>query len=116
MAHGAESVFTKTMTSGATLTLAYNLQRTWEKVYLDIPTMVSGTDFYIQACGTEDGTFRRVMHPAINDSAVTLNTFIVGSAATNRIVPIPNGFQYIKVETSTAMTDTTTVFRVICSD
>lgn len=116
MSWGLSQGFVQTMTSGLTLSPAFNLGRAFENVYLEIPTMVSGTDFYIQVANSAAGSFRRVMHPAINTSSVQINTFVIGSAATNRVVPIPNGQQYYKVEFSTFMSDTVTVLRIMVAD
>lgn len=115
MGHGLNTVYYKTMTSGTTTSSGFDLGRAFQNVYLEIPTMASGTDFYIQ--GSSDGTtFRRLMHPAANSSSVQVHTFVIGSAATNRMVPIPNAFRYFRVELSTAMTDTVSVFKIICGD
>lgn len=114
MSWGAGSYFKKTMASGGTLTSAYDLGRMWQSVWLAVPSMTSNSQVQIQ--GSHDGTtFRRVMHPPINSSTVGVNVFAISSAATNSIVPIPNGFQYLKVET-TATVDSGCEFVVICSD
>lgn len=116
MSHGPVSQFSISIASGVTLTSSISLgTRAWKTVYVSIPTMVSGSDFFIQGSG-DDSTYRRIIHPIVNSSSVQANTFIIGSGATNKIVPIPNGFAFIKVELSTAMTDTTSTFKIICSD
>jgi len=98
------------LTSGATLTSSANLGRTYRRVYLEVPTMASG-DLYIHA--SIDGTnFKRVTEADPNQGT----DFIIASAVTNRIVPIPAGFQYYKIENSSGATDTTTVFNIVGSD
>ncbi len=114
MSWGAVSKFTKAVTSGATLSSAYDLGRVWQSAWLEIPTMTSNTQVYIQ--GSSDGsTYRRIYHPPINTNVVSANLFAIPSAVTNSIVPIPNGFQFLKVET-TATVDDGCNFVVICSD
>jgi hypothetical protein len=107
--------FSKTMGATATLTSAYDLGRTWRNVSVEIPSMASASDFYIQASVTESGTFRRITHPVPNTSSVQLNDFRISSAVTARIVPIPADYQYIKIEAST-MNTAALVFNVICKD
>lgn len=116
MGHGAVVPISVTMTSGATLTPQIDLGRNWEKVYLSTASMVSNSQLYIQASEVTSGTFSRVCHPCINSSTVsTPNDFAIGSAATGRMIPIPNGFRYIKIE-STMTLDNGMLFKVICSD
>ena len=115
MSAGNVKIFTQTLTTGATLTSALDLQtRPWTNIYLDIPTMASASDFYIQG-SAENDNYRRIMHPVINGQSDP-NTFIIGSAAANKIVPIPNGVRFIKIELSTALTSNSLEFRLICSD
>lgn len=116
MGHGAISVFTATMTSGATLTSEVNLGRNWATVYLAVPSMTSNSQLHVQACESSGGTFRKVKHPAVNSSTVsTPNDFAIASAATNCWVLIPNGVRYVKVE-STATIDSGCTFKIVCSD
>ncbi len=97
-----------TMTSGATLSAEVDLGTAWENVYLRVPTMTSNTQHYIQ-CSTRSsaagGVYRRVCHPSLNSSTVTTNDFAIASSATNRIIPIPNGFRYMKVESTATVND-----------
>ena len=115
MGHGAFSAFSQNMVSAATLSPAFDLQRGWSSVYLVIPTMNSNTQLHIQGCESATGTFRRVKHPSINSSTITTNDFAIASSATNRIVPIPNGLRFLKVE-ATATVDNGATFKIICSD
>ena len=117
MGHGAISVFTATMSSGGTLTSEVDFgNRQWEKVYLAVPSMASNTQLHIQVCTESGGTYRRVKHPMINSSTVsTPNDFAIASAATNCYVPIPNGFRFLKIE-STATVDGGASFKMVCGD
>lgn len=113
MGHGLVTVYTKTMSSGGTLTSAYDLGRCFTKIYLEVPTMASG-DLFIH--GSSDGTtFRRIMREQLNTTTVH-STFSIGSAITQRMVPVPPGFRYYKVENTSGATDVVTVFNLICSD
>ena len=115
MSVGVNQVFYKTLASGATSSSGYDFGRAFQNVYLEIPSMASGSDFYIQ--GSSDGTtFRRVMHPPVASSSIQVQTFVIGSAATGRIVQVPAGFRYMKVEVSTALTDTVSTFNFICGN
>jgi len=117
MSYGVVKTYQSTMTSGLTLTSAFDLSsRAWSSIYFDIPSMASGTDFYIQGAAALTGTYRRVKHPFINAPYVETNTFVIGSLCTNRLVLIPTGLRYLKIEQSTAMTDTASTFNLICSD
>jgi hypothetical protein len=104
------------MASGLTRPSGYfNLTRGFQKVYLEVPSFASGADVYVQ--GSSDGnTFRRIMHPPMNSSAAQVNTFVIPSAASNRFFEIPAGFQYLKPEISTALTDTVTNWKLVCSE
>lgn len=119
MAHGAVVVYAATMASAGTLTSEVDLGRNWEKVYVLIPTMTSNTAHFFKVAHVNSaagGVYRRVVHPAVNSSTVsTLNDFTVGSATTNRAVPFPNGFRYVKIESEVTVNDGAT-YRIICSD
>lgn len=114
MSYGPLSKFEKTMASGGTSTGAIDLARSWKMVYLEIPSMTSNTQIYINA-SSDDETYRYTYHPMSNAAAPTGNRFLINSAVTNAMVPIPNGFRYIKVET-TATVDGSCLFKVVCSD
>lgn len=107
--------FAKTMASGATLTGMFDLSNHGTVAnYLVVPTMNSNSQLHIQA--SEDGTtFRRIYHPSINSSTVGANLFAIPSSVTNSIIPIPNGFQYLKIE-ATATVDNGALFKIICAD
>jgi|SRR3990172_1449216 len=115
MGMGAVVAFTKTMASAGTLTGEYDLGRSWENVYLVVPSMTSNSQIHIQASESTGGTYRRLYHPSINSSTVGTNVFAVPSAVTNAHIPIPNGFRYLKVET-TATIDSACIFKIICGD
>lgn len=105
-------VFTVAVNSAGTFSSAFTFPDATHRAYLEIPTMVSGTDFSL--LGSSDGTiYRRVMQELPQTASVQVQTFTIGSAATNRIVPIPIAAPYMKVELTTAPV-TQASFKVIC--
>lgn len=114
---GVSAVYAVTMTSGATLTSLVDLGGGWATVYLGIPTMPSGTDLYIRAGINSLATSGfRVMHPPVNTSAAQIHTFSIASSVTQRAVSIPNGFEHIFIEYSTATTATSSTFYIFCKN
>ena len=118
MGIGVSSIFSVSMTSGATLTSSIDLGQSWETVYLAIPSMVSGTDIYLRAgVSATDTVGYRVMHPVVNSSSAQVQTFVIASAVSgNKLIPVPGGFRYLFVEYSTATTATSHVFKVVCGN
>lgn len=108
-------VFTATMSSGGTLTSSADLGSSHHYNYLHIPTMTSNTQIHIQVCDTSTGTFRRVYFASSNLATPTNNPFGISSAATNCVVPIPNGFRFMKIET-TATVDDGASFKIYCAE
>lgn len=112
-------IYNHELASGITTPTNYvDLGRCFSYVFLQIPTMASG-DLFIKAAqdyGGTVGTFYRVCRNQGNTATVHVD-FSIGSAITNRIVPLPvQGLRYLKVENSSGATDTTTVFKFICGD
>lgn len=105
------SVYAVTMTSGQTLSSALYLSKPYKNIALYVPTMASGS-LYIKA-SFDNSTYVRVTKGQPNEST----DFVVNSAATQRIVPLPPlPFSYLKIENTSGATDVVTTFRVICSD
>ncbi len=115
MGHGAQSTFPATMASGGTLSAEVKLGRSWQNMFLVIPSMTSNSEIRIQVCDVSGGTYRQLMHPSINSSTVATNIYKIASSVTSVAVPIPAGYQYMKVET-TATVDGGQTFKVICGD
>lgn len=115
---GAHSVFDVTLSSANTYSSFVDLGGAWQSVYLKIPTMTSGADFYLRVSPTPSaatGGGFRVMHPPVNTEEVQVQTFVIASSVTNRVVPIPTGFRHIAIEVSSAPV-TSVVFQVICGN
>ena len=104
-----------TMTSGSTLTSEVDLGDHYSQAYLEVPTMTSATDIYIQASRTTGGTFRRVIPGAgiRTFTVATAQAFIIGSAVSQHFVEIPAGFRFVKVEHSTACTATAHNYNIV---
>jgi hypothetical protein len=114
MGHGADAVFAATMASGGTLTAAADLGRAWGRVYLQIPSGTSNTQYYIKGSG-DNATFCRVYFDSLNSSTVGTNLYAIHSSLTGAIVPVPPGIQYLKVESTMLVADGAT-YKFICSD
>jgi hypothetical protein len=114
MGHGADQIFSVSIASGATLSGAADLGRAWGRVYLEIRSMISNSQHYIQG-SSDNSTFRRVYFDSLNSSTVGTNLYVIASAVSNGIVPAPPGIQYLKVET-TATADSGQTYKIICSD
>lgn len=97
MSYGPISVFTNAFASAATLSPAYDLGRAWKTLYLDVPTMNSGADIYLQV-SHDNSTYRRlqIQKDVIQSfsvsvaSSVTLASSIdLGEGAYNPYLLIP---------------------------
>lgn len=115
MSWGLHKVYTVTMTSGALSSTTIDLGRAFRNVYLEVPTMASGS-LYLMGGTASGGTYRRIMNVQANTSTVTHSTFTVDSLTTGKMVPVPSGFQFMKVESTSGCTDVVTTFNFICSD
>lgn len=107
--------YTVSCASSVTLSSAADLQIAYRRVYLKVPTMTSGTDLCLQ--GSHDGvTYCRIYHPSVQSSSVQTPLYQIPSSVTQAIVPIPDGFRYLKVEQISAMTANGAAFVIIASD
>lgn len=105
---GANSVFAATMSSGGTLTAEVDLGRVFENVYMLVPSGTTNSAYFIKVARTASasgGTYHRCTHPPLNSSTVTTNDFVIASGATGRVIPIPNGIRYMKIESEIAIAD-----------
>jgi hypothetical protein len=109
--------FPCTMASGGVLTSEVDLSYGWRHAYLEIPVLASNATHHIQAAATSGGTFRRLMYAPYAQSMVSLlsGEFSIHSSVTNRIVPIPTGLRYLKVETTVSMAGGVD-YRIICGE
>jgi hypothetical protein len=115
MSYGPFAVFTVSMASGGTLSTYADLKRGWANIFLEIPTMTSNTQYYIQGAFSPTDTFRRIKHVVVQTNSIQTNTFTIHSSVTNGLVPMPAGMICFKVETTSTI-DNGCTFRLICSD
>lgn len=119
MGWGVARVYPLTMTTGTSLTTYVDTGRSYAQVYVTIPGVssfcVTATcNFFVQA--SADGTnFYRVAYPPANSSTSGSNDFQIANTVSNRIVPIPTGFHFYKVEASNSMTGAIG-FNLVCAD
>jgi hypothetical protein len=99
---------TLNIASNVTLSSAYTLPPGLDFFGIQIPTMASGTDVYLQ--GSLDGTtFYRVRWSAAGTGVGTTTPaqVFVNSSVTQALVPLnPPAVKQVKIELSTAMTAT----------
>jgi hypothetical protein len=110
--------FSQDLASGATLaTTAVELGgHTWDHVALEVPSYTSGGTLYVQAATASDGTFRRIF--VIDPADGAQNVMQISEASSVGGVycmPALSPFQYLKVESTTGITDATTTFKFHCS-
>ena len=110
---GPVKAFSATINTASTYTSAIDLGGSYAKIGLSIPTMASGS-FYVQVSDEESGTFRRLYHKPVAGTT-TPPVVLIDSSVTNCVVPLEIPAQYMKVEISTITSDSSGVFKVICS-
>jgi hypothetical protein len=103
------------MASGDSLTSALDLGKAYGTVYVEIASTPSQSEHRIRAAASLGGTYNTVHHPAINSSTVAVNPYVIPSAITGALVPIPGGLRYIKIFASAAMTNGAT-YRVYAGE
>lgn len=106
--------YTLTLASAATSTDAsQRLDAGYKAVYLETPASMNA-DLYVQAAFASTGTFKRITQTIPNTTSVQVYDYRIASSASSKMIPIPPGFDFYKVEVSTAIADGAT-FRIICS-
>lgn len=109
---GPPRIFYVNPASGATLSTGLDLGGSYKAYALEIPTMASGTDIYLQ--GSVDGgtTYRRIYFKTEDSSPVVVQ---FPSSVTNGIYQVDAALpSLVKVEFSTAITATSPTIRLIC--
>lgn len=107
------SVYAVTMTSNATSSTHIDMgDYCYNNIYLRTPSTTTGCDIKIQ--GSHDGTtFYQVYYPPVSGT-VAVSAVQIGSAVTAKWVNLNGlfGFRYIKFEATSAVSDTSMLFRV----
>ena len=111
---GAVKAFTVTIASAATSASAIGLGGAYGKVLVGIPTMTSATDVFFMVSDTLDGTFKKLYHESVVDSA-TPTQVLFDSSVTNCYVPINFGGQFLQIAYTSATTEASQTFKVLCS-
>lgn len=97
-----------TMASGALSSTIAQAPGPYDRVYLQIPSMASGS-LYIMAAVASGSTFYRITDKDPNQAT----DFVINSAVTNRLVPLPEGFEFYKVESTSGVTDVVSTLKFI---
>lgn len=108
MAYGVQRVFNVVIASGATLSSEIDLGQSFRRVYIDPTGAASEVRF--QAAGTSGGTYRQVLQPSNpNTTTIETNIWKVASAASGSLQAAPDGFRFMKVETTAAVANGVTL-------
>jgi hypothetical protein len=94
-------LFSTACAAGATTATFDFGSEMYERAYFCRGTMTTAAQFSVY--GSQDGTnYFKVMHPPIATATTTLISFVVSSAITSCMVPIPIVSRYMKFEASAA--------------
>jgi hypothetical protein len=112
MSMGPPVVHSVAAPAAATFSTAVDLGGSYRYYAIEIPTMTSATDIYIQGASTDGGTYRRIYF-ATEDSSPVVCQF--PSSVTNGIYaivgPLP---RYVRTEYSSANTAAVPTIKFIC--
>lgn len=108
--------FTRTLASAVTSSTEIDIGKAYSKVLLEIPTMPSGCDVFVQGARESGGTFRRIYNAGVNADSTPQAVFF-DSTITNCFVEIPAYTRFLKIELSaSAMADNQATFSLVCVD
>ena len=113
MSYGPVKVFTCSIASAATLSGEVDLGHAWFAAYLEIASMTSNSQHFIQAASSRGGTYRRVKLQPVSATVQSVD-WSVASSASSCFVPLPAGLQFMKVET-TATADSGQSYTIVCA-
>jgi hypothetical protein len=119
MSYGRSEVFTKTITTGGSITSEFDLGRSWTNVYLVVPALSSAVatstcNVYVQAGASASATYYDVVFPPTNSATTGVITFTLANSISQCVVPIPNALPFLKVRLGNTATAAVT-FQIICS-
>lgn len=111
---GAQSVYTTTMTSGNSLA-TFDLGQSWHYLYGVIPTMASSTAIEVWASVDAGTTYYQVRQAVAQTATAQMPSFVVAASCAigGSIVPLPSGFQYLRLRTADSAPTAATTFRII---
>lgn len=108
--------YRKTMASNTTLTPLFDIEGPWDQVWLDKPTFATNTAVFLHAAIASGATYTRIAYPDVQTATVQTNDWAIQSGVSARMVPLPTGLRYVKVEFGSAVTDTTFPIDIYCID
>jgi hypothetical protein len=115
MSYGPAKAFTVTVAASALVTTVADLTKAWANITLEVPSMTSGTELFIQG-SSDNTTFRRIFHP-IGSSVANPTAQQIASSVTNCFVPLVNAaVQYLRVELPSGPTSAAHTFKFVCFD
>lgn len=117
MGWGVQRVYDATVSSFATASSEVDLGRSFQVIAVEVPAMTSNTAAHIQVSDTSGGTFRRIAFAPVATATSAAYDLCISSAATNRIVVIPNPIpgRFVKIET-TAVVSFSAAYKIVCGD
>lgn len=105
----AVQVFTLSMSSGTSFSSAMDLDLTPRWATLIVPSMASGSDVRIWASDSLSGTYRRMAYMGATGPAL----YTIASSVTDCAVPFPAYARFVKVQLSTATSNTAYTFKIV---
>ena len=103
--------FPVTITTGNTVSAEVDLGGAYGNVMLGFGTFATAFSTRLQCSDESGGTYRNVYQNTITGAAV----YEVASAVSNAYIPVHLPAQYVKVEATTAPSDTSCNFVILCS-
>lgn len=111
---GPVKCFAVTLTTGSTSTSALDIGGGYGEIMLGLPSFATNFSTRILVSGYEDGTFRN-LYNAPGNTATAATIYTIASGISNCFIPVPVRSQFLKIEVTTATSDTSATFEVICS-
>lgn len=118
MGHGALSVFSTTIASGASTSGGISLARAWNKIFVQVGTMSTAAAISVQVSPDTGTTWYDLFHSTVQSATVaTPKVFIASGVGTNGgTTPLPaGGLNYVRF-LATAVVSGGVAFKLICSD
>jgi len=106
MGHGAQSVYSVSIASGASTSSGINLARSWDNMCVEVSTMSTAAVINIFHSNDGGSTYYQLFAPTVNTSTVTANAVAiatsVGSGGGVIVLPFA-GVKYIQFRTTSVV-------------